>query len=128
MQNPLKNPKGIGKISVIFLILIVGASFYLGKKLGKPYYAYYDLQRDMQYWTEMSLTRSDYDHGTLTSNVMETVRKHNIPLNLGDLKVEYNHRERHLKISAQYEVEVEFPGYTHIIDFMPSAEHRTTPP
>ncbi|MGA1791154.1 MAG: hypothetical protein ACMUIM_06690, partial [bacterium] len=64
MLNPLKNSEGIGKISIIILILIVGASIYLGKKLGTHYYAFYDLQRTMQYWTEMSLNRNAYDRAT----------------------------------------------------------------
>jgi len=126
-MNPLKDSRGIGKITIIILILIVGVSIYLGKKLGTQYYAFYDLQRTMQYWTEMSLNRNAYDRATLTSNVMDKIRKHNIPLNEGDLKIEYNQAERHLRISAKYEVEVKFPRYTLILDFRPSAEHKTTP-
>jgi hypothetical protein len=126
MLNPSKGSRGIGKITVIFLILIVGASIYLVKKLGKPYFAYYDLQKTMRYWIEMSLNRSSYDHANLTKNVMDTIRKHNIPLKEGDLKIEYNREERHLRISAQYKVAVKLPGYIHILYFRPSAEHKTT--
>lgn len=127
MLNPSKDSRGIGKITVIFLILIVGASIYLGKKVGKPYFAYYDLQKTMQYWTEMCLTGDTYDHSSLMSNVMDTVRKHNIPLQEGDLRIEYNREEQHLRISAEYKVEVKFPGYTHILYFRPNAEYKTSP-
>ena len=126
-MNPLKDSRGIGKTSIIILILIVAASIYLGEKLGRHYYAYYDLQRTMQYWTEMCLNRNAYDRVTLTSNVMDKIRKYNIPLNEEDLRIEYNPLERHLRISAKYEVEVEFPKYTLILDFRPSGEHKTTP-
>jgi len=127
MLHPLKDSRGIGKISVIILILIVFVSIYLGKKIGTHYYAYFDLKRSMQHWTEMCLTRNSYDRASLKRNVMDTVRKHNIPLKEGHLKIEYNQRERHLSISAKYKVEVKFPGYTHILHFSPSAEHKTTP-
>lgn len=125
-MNPLKDSRGIGKITIIILILIAAASIYLGKKLGIHYYAYYDLQRDMQYWTEMCLTRNAFDRETLISNVMDTIRKHKIPLKEGNLKINYNHEELHASISAEYKIEVKFPRYTHILRFRPSAEHTTT--
>ena len=126
-MNPLRDTKGIGKITIIVLILIVAASIYLGQKVGTHYYAYYDLQWTMQHWIEKSLTRTSYDRASLISHVMEKIRKHNIPLKEGDLKIEYNHEELRLRISAKYEVEVEFPGYAFILDFRPSGEHQTTP-
>ena len=127
MLNQLKDSSGIGKITVIILILIVTASIYLGNKFGKHYYAYYDLQMTMQRWTEKSLTRTSYDRATLTRNVMDTIRKHNIPLAEGNLKIEFNREELRLRISSEYKVEVKLPGYTHILQFKPSAEHKTTP-
>lgn len=127
MLNLLKDYRGFGKTTAIILILIVAASVYLGKKLGKHYYAYYDLQRAMDYWTDMCLTRTSYDHKNLTSNVMDTIRKHNIPLKPNDLKIVYNQQELRLSISAKYMVKVEFPGYTHLLRFTPSAEHQTVP-
>jgi hypothetical protein len=128
MLNPLKDSRGIGKTSVIILILIVAAVIYLGKKLGVHYYAYYDLQRDMQYWTEMCLTRNAFDRDTLVSNVMDTIQKHKIPLKEGSLKIEYNPEELTARISAEYTIKVKFPRYTHIVRFHPYAEHTTTPP
>ena len=126
-MNPLKDSKGIGKITIIILILIVAATIFFGKKLGPHYYAYYDLQRTMQYWTETSLTRTSYDRATLINSVMDNVRKHNIPLKEGNLKIQYSQEELRLSISAKYKVEVKFPGYTLILHFSPSAEHQTTP-
>ena len=118
----------MAKITIIILILIGAASIYLGMKLGKPYYAYFALKRSMQHWTETCLTRTSYDRAALIRNVMDTIRRHNIPLKEGHLKIKYNREERHLSISAQYEVEVKFPGgYTHIFHFRPSAEDSTTP-
>ena len=126
-MNPLKDSSGIGKITIIILILFVVASIYLGKKVGTHYYAYYDLQGTMQYWTEMCLTRTAFDRDTLVSNVMDTVRKHNIPLKEGNLKIEYDQEEFRASISAKYKIEVKFPGYTHILHFNPYAEDKTTP-
>jgi len=127
-MNLLKDSRGIGKTTIIFLILIIAASLYLCKKLGIHYYAYYDLQRSMQYWTEMCLTRTAFDRDTLLSNVMDKIKKHNIPLKEGNLKIEYNREELTASISAEYKIEVKFPRYTHILHFKPSAEHTTTPP
>lgn len=128
MPNLLKDSRGMGKITVIIIILIVAASIYLAKKVGKHYYAYYDLKNTMDYWTDQCLTRTSYDHDNLVINVMDTIRKYNIPLEEKDLKIVYNPEELRLSISAEYEVKVEFPNYTHILYFTPSAEHQTIPP
>ena len=127
MLNLLKDSKGIGKITVIILILILAASIYLGEKFGKHYYAYYDLKKAMDYWTDMCLTRTSYDHANLVSNIMATIRKHNIPLEENDLNIEYDRKELRLSISARYKVNVEFPGYTYVLYFAPSAERQTVP-
>lgn len=126
-MNLLRDSRGIGKITIIILILFVVATIYLGKMVGTHYYAYYDLQRTMQYWTEMCLTRTAFDRDTLVSNVMDTVRKHNIPLKEGNLKIDYNHDELHASISAAYTIKIKFPRYTHVLHFNPHAEHTTTP-
>ncbi|MGA1863704.1 MAG: hypothetical protein ACMUHX_01445 [bacterium] len=118
----------MGKITVIIIILIIASSVYVGKKIGKPYYAYYDLKRTMDFWTDQCLTRTSYDHANLVSNVMETIRKHNIPLKEDDLQISYDREALRLSISAEYNVKVEFPQYTYILHFTPSAEHQTTPP
>ncbi|MGA1841007.1 MAG: hypothetical protein ACMUIU_10310 [bacterium] len=128
MFNLLKDSRGMGKITVIIIILIIAASIYVGKKIGKHYYAYYDLKRTMDFWTDQCLTRTSYDHANLVSNVMDTIGKHNIPLKENDLKIVYDREELRLSISAKYSVKVEFPKYTHTLHFAPSAEHQTTPP
>ena len=127
MLKQLKNSKGTVKITIVIIILIVAFSIYLGEKLGKHYYAYFDLQRTMDYWTDMCLTRTSYDEANLTKNVMDTIRKHNIPLKQNDLKIVYDRQNLSLSISAKYIVKVAFPGYTHLLKFAPSAEHQTTP-
>ena len=48
--------------------------------------------------------------------------RHNIPLDPADIRIEHDPERRVLSVSAEYDVYVELPGYTHYYRFEPYAE------
>jgi len=112
---------GAGGIGFLLTLLLLGAGLYAGIKLAMPYYAYRDLQTAMRYRARISLYSGDRDFLELRRVIREKIDKHEIPLREDQVRIEFDPDKRTLAVSANYEVEVEFPGYTHRFHFSPFA-------
>ena len=117
----LRNTRGLGTFSSILTFVIILAAIYAGIKMAIPFHAYKDLEGTMQYWAEITLYQGNTNYLELLQNVMEKVAWHNIPLDKSDIKIEYDKEEQTLSVSAEYDVYVEFPGYSHHFHFTPEA-------
>jgi len=119
MINPVGNSRGIGSFSSILIFSIILAAIYGVIKLATPFYAYKDLEGTMQYWAESTLYQGSTSYHELKKHVMEKADWHDIPLEKSDIQIEYNEAEKTLRVYAEYDVYVEFPGYSHYFHFSP---------
>ena len=119
MFNPIGNSRGIGTFSSVLMFVIILAAIYGVIKLATPFHAYKDLEGTMQYWAESTLYQGTTDYTELLKNVMEKVDWHDIPLEKSDIQIEYNEGEKTLRVYAEYDVYVDFPGYSHAFHFSP---------
>jgi hypothetical protein len=113
---------GGGNLQFLMTIGILVIACYVGIKMGRPYFAYRSLQNTMEQWAEITLQRGDRNYGDLMEKIRWTIDRHNIPLDIQDVKIVYEPDEKMLGVYAEYDVYVEFPGYEHHYFFQPYAE------
>jgi hypothetical protein len=117
-----RHKRGNGNLQFFLFLLIVVAACYVGIKMGKPYYAYRSLQSTMRQWAKITLYRGDNNYSDLTEKIKWSIERHNIPLDIRDVHIEYDPEEKILSVYAEYDVYVKFPGYEHHYFFQPYAE------
>lgn len=113
---------GNGNLQFFLVVLIFLAAGYVGIKMGKPYYAYRSLQSTMRQWAKITLYRGDNNYSDLMEKVKWSIERHDIPLDIQDVHVEYDPDEKILSVYAEYDVYVKLPGYEHHYFFQPYAE------
>ena len=122
MLRAIRNHRGDGKLQFVVILSILVALSYVGVKMGKPYFAYRSLERTMEQWAKITLYRGDRNYADLIEKIKWTIDRHNIPLTIEDVQIEYDPEERVLSVYAEYDFYVEFPGYVHHYFFQPYAE------
>jgi len=118
---PFKSQKGWAELKLLFIILLLAIICYMGIKLGRPFYVYKDLEKTMERSAIISLRSYDYDHSFIVSNIMDKVKKYNLPLEESDIVIYHDQFDNLLTIEADYYINIEFPKYTHRIHFKPRA-------
>jgi hypothetical protein len=113
----IKNQTGSAK--TILLLLLVAACVYAGFKLFKPYYGYRDLQGTMEYWARIALHRGDSNYSEMKDKLAWVIEEHDIPLEVNEIRINYDRERKSLTVSTEYDVFVEFPGYEHHLHFEP---------
>ena len=114
--------RGIGNLQFVVSLLIIAVVGYVLLQLLYPFYAFQSLEGTMEEWVRIAVHRSDRDDTELLEKVRWMIDRHKIPLDPEDIKIEYDSERRVLSVYAEYDVYVEFPGYTHHYYFEPYAE------
>ncbi len=123
MNNILQTAKkGNSNLPFLISLLILAAACYVALKLGEPYLAYLDLQKKMNYWADFDFSRGNTNFSDLRKNLKEVIDEHQIPLNIDDIQIEFDEIQKTLRVSAEYDVYVEFPGYDYYFHFSPTVE------
>jgi len=121
-RKALRSARGNGNLQFAVIALILVALCVVGIKMGKPYYAYRSLERTMKQWAKITLYRGGRDYSDLIDKIKWTIDRHNIPLDIEDVEIEFDPKEKMLSVYAEYDVYVTFPGYEHHYFFQPYAE------
>jgi hypothetical protein len=114
--------RGIGNFQFVVSLLIVAVVGYVLFQLLYPFYAFKSLEGTMEEWVKVSVHRSDRDVTEMLEKIRWLVDRYKIPLDPNAIQVEYDPERRTLSVHAEYDVYVEFPGYTHHYHFEPYAE------
>jgi len=122
MMAILNNRKGKSGLGPLIGIVLVVAAGYVGLKLGEPYFAYMDLMKTISYWADHDISQGDIRYTNLLEKAQETIDEHGIPLDAGDLIINYDKEKSLLTVRAEYDVYVEFPGYEYHYHFTPEVE------
>lgn len=122
MIKHARSTKGNGNLQFLAYLLIFGLVCYGGFKMLYPYYAYKSIERTMQHWANVAIHRGDKDLTEMREKIKWMIDRHKIPLDPDEVEVEYSPEEKLLTVYAEYDVYVEFPGYTHHYHFEPYAE------
>ena len=121
-HKALRSVRGNGKVQFIVIALILVALCFVGIKMGMPYYAYRSLERTMKQWAKITLYRGGRNHSDLIEKMRWVIDRHNIPLAIEDVEIEFDPEEKMLTVYAEYDVYVTLPGYEHHYFFQPYAE------
>ncbi len=123
MNNTQTNTqKGNISLPLLIFFLMIAAIGYGALKLGEPYFANLDLQKKMTYWADFDFKQGNSDFSNLRKNLKEVIDKHQIPLNMKDIQIEFDEINETLFVYAEYYVYVEFPGYVYPLHFSPTVE------
>jgi hypothetical protein len=120
-----KDTRSIGGVSNVLsavsllIILVVG---YVTFQLLYPVYAFQSLKGAMEEGIKITVQSSDDHHTEMLEEIRRIIDRHNIPLDPVEIRIEHDPERRVLSVSAEYDVYVEFPGYTHYYHFEPYAE------
>jgi hypothetical protein len=133
MFSKLHQNRGGSALKVIIFLIILGLAIYIAVKMAKPYFAYKDLEKKMRYWGGIAVAQGGYDYSEVIPNIMDTVEKHDIPLEEHEFILYEDQYTNKLIIQTQtqteegegYYVDVEFPGYTYTYYFKPRVEIST---
>jgi hypothetical protein len=117
-----KKTTGSGNLQFLVMAVILVVAGYVGIQMGKPYYAYRSLQSTMRQWAKITLFRGGRNYSDLIEKMKWTIDRHKIPLDVKDVEIVYDPEEKMLSVYAEYNVDVEFPGYVHHYFFQPYAE------
>ena len=117
-----KKTAGSGNLQFLLTAVFLVVAFYVGIRMGKPYYAYRSLERTMEQWAKITLYRGDRNYSDLKAKIRWTIDRHKIPLDINLVEIVYDPREKMLGVYAEYDVYVQFPGYEHHYFFQPYAE------
>lgn len=134
MFTKLNQIRGSGKLKVIIFLIILGLAIYVAVKMAKPYFAYQALEKKMRYWGGIAIAQGGgYNYSEVIPNIMDTVEKHDIPLEEHEFMLFEDQYTNTLIIQTQtqteegegYYVDVKFPGYTYTYYFKPRVEIST---
>jgi hypothetical protein len=114
--------RGGGNIQFVVVALIIVALCVVGIKMGKPYFAYRSLERTMKQWAKISLYKGGRSYSDLIEKIQWEIDRHNIPLAMEDVEINFDPEEKMLTVYAEYDVYVTLPGYEHHYFFQPYAE------
>jgi hypothetical protein len=121
-RRDLRSRRGNGNLQFAVVLIIIVALCVVGIKMGKPYYAYRSLERTMKQWAKITLYKGGRSYSDLIEKIQWVIDRHNIPLAIEDVEIEYDPEEKMLTVYAEYDVYVTFPGYEHHYFFQPYAE------
>jgi len=121
MPNRRAGRKGTSGIGFLLTLAVLGAAIYAGLKLATPYYAYRDFQAAIRTQARMSLYSGDRNFVELRQVIREKIENHRIPLREDQVRIDFDPVQRLLTVSAEYRVDVEFPGYVYRYHFAPFA-------
>jgi hypothetical protein len=124
MKKDTRTTIGIGNVQFIASLLVIALVAYVLFQLLYPYYAYQRLESTMEEGAEIAVQRSDRDDTEMMDKIRWLIDRYKIPLDPDDIRVEYDRERKVLSVSAEYDVYVEFPGYTHHYHFQPYAEAK----
>ena len=114
--------RGNGNLQFAVVALIIVALCVVGIKMGKPYYAYRSLERTMKQWAKITLYKGGRSYSDLIEKIQWEIDRHDIPLAMEDVEIEFDPEEKMLAVYAEYDVYVTLPGYEHHYFFQPYAE------
>ena len=116
----------MGTIKLIFGILVIVGSVYLGAVLVPVYYANYQFQDSIK--TEATLqTYTSKPEGDIQDTVFKKAQDLEIPVSKEQIKVQRRGLQGtgSLTIRAPYVVHVSFPGYPMDLHFDASTENKS---
>ncbi len=113
---------GIGNFQFVASLSIIGLVGYVLFQFLYPFYAFKSLEGTMEEWVRVSVHRSDRDTTEMLEKIRWLIGRYKIPLDPDEIRIEYDREQRALSVYAEYDVYVEFPGYTHHYHFKPYAE------
>jgi hypothetical protein len=121
-RRTLRSARGNGNLQFAAILLVIVGLCYVGIKMAGPYYAYRSLERTMKQWAKITLYRGGRSYSDLIEKMQWTIERHNIPLDIEDIEIEFDPEEKRLTVYAEYHVYVTLPGYEHHYFFQPYAE------
>ena len=122
MTRQVDTKKGLGNVQFLASLMVIALVGYVLFQLSYPFYAFQRLEDTMQEWARINVHRSRVDDNEMLLEVRWIIDRYKIPLDPEAIKVEYDQERRVLAVYAEYDVYVEFPGYTHHYHFEPYAE------
>lgn len=116
----------MGTVKLVFGLLVIGASCYVGATLIPVFYANYQFQDAIK--TEATLqTYTTKPEGDIQMTIFKKAQDLDIPLAKDQIKVQRrgNTGVGSLTIQAAYNVHVDLPGYPMDLHFDPSTENKS---
>jgi len=116
----------MGTIKLVFGLVVIAASVYVGATLVPIYYANYQFQDVIK--TEATLqTYTTKPEAEIQQYIVKKAQELEIPLDKDHIKVQRhgNTGTGSLTIQAPYTVHVDFPGYPMDLHFDPSTENKS---
>ena len=121
-RRALRSARGNGNLQFAAILLVIAGLCYVGIKMSMPYFAYRSLQSTMKQWANITLYRGGRSYSDLIEKIQYTIDRHNIPLDIENVEIDFNPEEKRLTVYAEYHVYVTFPGYEYHYFFQPYAE------
>ena len=122
MRKDTKSTGGVGNLQLALSLLIIIVVGYVTFQLLYPVYAFQSLEGTMEEGIKISVRKGDDHHTEMLETIGRIIDRYNIPLDPADIRIEHDPERRVLSVSAQYDVYVELPRYTHHYHFEPYAE------
>ena len=122
MRKEKRSTGGVGSVQLAASLLIILVVGYVAYRLLYPVYAFQSLEGAMEEGIKTSVREGDHHHTEMMEKIRRIIDRHDIPLDLADIRIERDPERRVLSVSAEYHVYVELPGYTHHYHFEPYAE------
>ena len=120
--SPRLNERGIGRTGCLVYILVGVAVFYFGLPIAGVYITDYRLVNEMR--TQARFAPS-IDDATIRRRLFQTISDLGIPEEAGRrLRVIRPTRPREIVISTSYQVTIELPFVTKVLNFDPEVRER----
>ena len=121
-MNPLHSSRGAAPVKTALLVIVAAVVCFVGIRMLEPVYDNVMLKRTMNQWAKWHVLSGSVDTSELRAHIQDAIDEHDIPLDQGDVRVEFDRGTGVLTVNADYEVFVELPGYVHTYRFTPEVE------
>ncbi len=118
-----RRERGGARAKTLLAVFVLFGLIYTGWKIIPPYFANYQLQDSMQTEARFAAVnrRTDDD---IREDIFRKVKDLGIPARRQDIRVEFVEGGA-LRITVNYAVPIDLPGYSFQLQFHPQADNRS---
>ena len=114
--------RGGARLKLLLAVLVLFSLLYTGWKVIPPYFANYQLQDSMETEARFAAVNKR-TQDDIRDDIFRKIKDLDIPARRQDIRVEPI--EGGLRITVDYAVPIDLPGYTFELQFHPQADNRS---
>ncbi len=118
-RTPLwRSIRGVSRVGCLLFVLLGAVIGYYGVGIGSVYFSYWRFREEMRSQARLA---PSIDDAAIHRRLIRTIEELNLPEEARSVTIKRMARPRQIQISTTYHVVLQFPFFTYVVTFTPSA-------